>query len=121
MKSRTKARGIALQVLYEYDQTMHPLGYHWQPGLMRKKLILKYWIFPLRSLMELFLSLKTWIYCWPNTLLNGLWTRSRLLIVIFYEWHYGNLPSHKLLQRRWQSMKPLNWQKSSAQIVPRAL
>jgi len=26
MKSRTKARGIALQVLYEYDQTMHPLG-----------------------------------------------------------------------------------------------
>jgi N utilization substance protein B len=26
MKSRTKARGIALQVLYEYDLTMHPLG-----------------------------------------------------------------------------------------------
>jgi N utilization substance protein B len=24
MKSRTKARGIALQVLYEYDQTGHP-------------------------------------------------------------------------------------------------
>ncbi|MBA3072964.1 MAG: transcription antitermination factor NusB [Anaerolineae bacterium] len=26
MKSRTKARGIALQVLYEYDLTAHPLG-----------------------------------------------------------------------------------------------
>jgi len=26
MKSRTKARGIALQVLYEYDMTAHPLG-----------------------------------------------------------------------------------------------
>jgi transcription antitermination protein NusB len=26
MKSRTKARGIALQVLYEYDLTGHPLG-----------------------------------------------------------------------------------------------
>ncbi|PKO03529.1 MAG: transcription antitermination factor NusB [Chloroflexi bacterium HGW-Chloroflexi-5] len=26
MKSRTKARGIALQVLYEYDLTSHPLG-----------------------------------------------------------------------------------------------
>jgi transcription antitermination protein NusB len=26
MKSRTKARGIALQVLYEYDLTEHPLG-----------------------------------------------------------------------------------------------
>lgn len=26
MKSRTKARGIALQVLYEYDLTNHPLG-----------------------------------------------------------------------------------------------
>ena len=26
MKSRTKARGIALQVLYEYDLTGHPIG-----------------------------------------------------------------------------------------------
>jgi len=26
MKSRTKARGIALQVLYEYDLTSHPVG-----------------------------------------------------------------------------------------------
>lgn len=26
MKSRTKARGIALQVLYEFDMTGHPLG-----------------------------------------------------------------------------------------------
>jgi len=26
MKSRTKARGIALQVLYEYDLTRHPVG-----------------------------------------------------------------------------------------------
>lgn len=26
MKSRTKARGIALQVLYEYDLTAHPMG-----------------------------------------------------------------------------------------------
>jgi N utilization substance protein B len=26
MKSRTKARGIALQVLYEYDLTGHPVG-----------------------------------------------------------------------------------------------
>jgi N utilization substance protein B len=26
MKSRTKARGVALQVLYEYDLTGHPLG-----------------------------------------------------------------------------------------------
>ena len=26
MKSRTKARGIALQVLYEYDLKEHPLG-----------------------------------------------------------------------------------------------
>lgn len=26
MKSRTKARGIALQVLYEFDLTGHPLG-----------------------------------------------------------------------------------------------
>jgi transcription antitermination protein NusB len=26
MKSRTKARGIALQVLYEYDLTNHPIG-----------------------------------------------------------------------------------------------
>jgi len=26
MKSRTKARGIALQVLYEYDVTGHPVG-----------------------------------------------------------------------------------------------
>jgi N utilization substance protein B len=26
MKSRTKARGIALQVLYEYDLTSHPQG-----------------------------------------------------------------------------------------------
>lgn len=26
MKSRTKARGIALQVLYEYDMTGHPIG-----------------------------------------------------------------------------------------------
>jgi len=26
MKSRTRARGIALQVLYEYDVTGHPLG-----------------------------------------------------------------------------------------------
>lgn len=26
MKSRTKARGVALQVLYEYDMTGHPLG-----------------------------------------------------------------------------------------------
>jgi N utilization substance protein B len=26
MKSRTKARGIALQVLYEYDLTNHPVG-----------------------------------------------------------------------------------------------
>lgn len=26
MKSRTKARSIALQVLYEYDLTGHPLG-----------------------------------------------------------------------------------------------
>jgi N utilization substance protein B len=26
MKSRTKARGIALQVLYEYDMTAHPPG-----------------------------------------------------------------------------------------------
>ena len=26
MKSRTKARGIALQVLYEYDLTDHPIG-----------------------------------------------------------------------------------------------
>ncbi len=26
MKSRTKARGIALQVLYEYDLTKHPVG-----------------------------------------------------------------------------------------------
>ena len=26
MKSRTKARGIALQVLYEYDVTGHPIG-----------------------------------------------------------------------------------------------
>ena len=26
MKSRTKARGIALQVLYEYDLTSHPIG-----------------------------------------------------------------------------------------------
>ncbi len=26
MKSRTKARGIALQVLYEYDLTHHPIG-----------------------------------------------------------------------------------------------
>jgi len=26
MKSRTKARGIALQVLYEYDLTAHPIG-----------------------------------------------------------------------------------------------
>lgn len=26
MKSRTRARGIALQVLYEYDITGHPLG-----------------------------------------------------------------------------------------------
>lgn len=26
MKSRTKARGIALQVLYEYDVTGHPFG-----------------------------------------------------------------------------------------------
>lgn len=26
MKSRTKARAIALQVLYEYDLTTHPLG-----------------------------------------------------------------------------------------------
>ncbi len=26
MKSRTKARGIALQVLFEYDLTNHPLG-----------------------------------------------------------------------------------------------
>lgn len=26
MKSRTKARGIALQILYEYDLTGHPVG-----------------------------------------------------------------------------------------------
>jgi len=26
MKSRTKARGIALQVLYEFDLTSHPIG-----------------------------------------------------------------------------------------------
>ena len=26
MKSRTKARGVALQVLYEYDLTRHPIG-----------------------------------------------------------------------------------------------
>jgi transcription antitermination protein NusB len=26
MKSRTRARGIALQVLYEYDMTGHPVG-----------------------------------------------------------------------------------------------
>jgi len=26
MKSRTKARGVALQVLYEYDLTDHPIG-----------------------------------------------------------------------------------------------
>ena len=26
MKSRTKARGVALQVLYEFDLTNHPLG-----------------------------------------------------------------------------------------------
>ena len=26
MKSRTRARGIALQILYEYDLTGHPLG-----------------------------------------------------------------------------------------------
>jgi len=26
MKSRTKARGIALQVLYEYDLSKHPIG-----------------------------------------------------------------------------------------------
>ncbi len=26
MKSRTKARGLALQVLYEYDLTGHPIG-----------------------------------------------------------------------------------------------
>ncbi|HOV07003.1 MAG TPA: transcription antitermination factor NusB [Anaerolineaceae bacterium] len=26
MKSRTRARGVALQVLYEYDMTGHPLG-----------------------------------------------------------------------------------------------
>ena len=26
MKSRTRARGVALQILYEYDMTGHPLG-----------------------------------------------------------------------------------------------
>ena len=42
MKSRTKARGIALQVLYEYDLTGHPIGeifhHRFQENLIDKKL-----------------------------------------------------------------------------------
>ena len=42
MKSRTKARGIALQVLYEYDQTGHPIGeiflHRFQENLIEPKL-----------------------------------------------------------------------------------
>jgi len=34
MKSRTKARGIALQVLYEYDLTEHPIGVILQQRLL---------------------------------------------------------------------------------------
>jgi len=34
MKSRTKARGIALQVLYEYDQTGHPPALSLQQRLL---------------------------------------------------------------------------------------
>ncbi len=38
MKSRTKARGIALQVLYEYDLTGHPLGVILESRLEEEKL-----------------------------------------------------------------------------------
>ena len=42
MKSRTKARGIALQVLYEYDLTGHPIGeiflHRFQENLIEPKL-----------------------------------------------------------------------------------
>ncbi len=36
MKSRTKARGIALQVLYEYDQTGHPPALSLQQRLIEE-------------------------------------------------------------------------------------
>jgi len=42
MKSRTQARGIALQVLYEYDLTGHPIGeiflHRFQENLVEPKL-----------------------------------------------------------------------------------
>jgi len=38
MKSRTKARGLALQVLYEYDLTGHPLGVILERRLEEEKL-----------------------------------------------------------------------------------
>ena len=42
MKSRTKARGLALQVLYEYDLTSHPIGvilqYRFQENPLEQKL-----------------------------------------------------------------------------------
>jgi N utilization substance protein B len=38
MKSRTKARGVALQVLYEYDLTGHPIGVIMEGRLGEEKL-----------------------------------------------------------------------------------
>ncbi|MHC1741050.1 MAG: transcription antitermination factor NusB [Anaerolineaceae bacterium] len=38
MKSRTKARGIALQVLYEYDLTGHPVGEIFESHLAEENL-----------------------------------------------------------------------------------
>jgi transcription antitermination protein NusB len=38
MKSRTKARGFALQVLYEYDLTGHPIGEIFESRLAEEEL-----------------------------------------------------------------------------------